>query len=66
LIANKISNNQDKLNWVIGGIFAVTAIVQLWRIFKKKDAVHRLGHPEEEKHQLEQKIIGMRGSDASK
>src|SRR5215470_8180941 len=40
LIANKISNNQHILNWVIGGIFAITAIVQLWRIFKKKDAVH--------------------------
>jgi len=59
LIANKISNNQHILNWVIGSIFAVTAIVQLWRIFKKKDAVHRLEHPEEEKHALEKKIIGM-------
>ena len=60
LIANKISNNQHILNWVIGSIFAVTAIVQLWRIFKKKDAVHRLEHPEEEKHALEKKIIGMK------
>jgi threonine/homoserine/homoserine lactone efflux protein len=47
LIANKISNNQDILNWVIGGIFGITAIIQLWRIFKKKDAVHKLEHPEE-------------------
>ena len=59
LIANKISNNQHVLNWVIGSIFAITAIVQLWRIFKKKDAVHRIGHPEEEKHELEKKIFGM-------
>jgi hypothetical protein len=28
-------------------VFAVTALIQLWRIFKKKDAVHQLGHPEE-------------------
>jgi hypothetical protein len=48
---------------VIGSIFAITAIVQLWRIFKKKDAVHRLGHPEEEKHELEKKIIGMKDVD---
>lgn len=59
LIANKINNNQHVLNWVIGSIFAITAIVQLWRIFKKKDAVHRIGHPEEEKHELEKKIFGM-------
>src|SRR5215510_3878129 len=63
LIANKISNNQHILNWVIGSIFAVTAIVQLWRIFKKKDAVHRIEHPEEEKHELEKKIIGMTDTD---
>jgi threonine/homoserine/homoserine lactone efflux protein len=59
LIANKISNNQHILNWVIGSIFAITAIVQLWRIFKKKDAVHRMEHPEEEKHGFEEKIMGM-------
>jgi threonine/homoserine/homoserine lactone efflux protein len=47
LIANKISNNQDILSWVIGGIFALTAIYQIWKILKKKDAVHKLEHPEE-------------------
>ena len=36
LIAKKISSNQHIMNWVIGGIFAVTGVVQLWRIFKKK------------------------------
>ena len=63
LIANKISSNQNILNWVIGSIFGVTAIVQLWRIFKKKDAVHRIEHPEEEKHELEKKIFGMNDND---
>jgi len=63
LIASKISNNQHILNWVIGSIFAITAIVQLWRIFKKKDAVHRIEHPEEEKHELEKKIFGMDDAD---
>jgi len=47
LIASKIKNNQHVLNWIIGAVFAVTALIQLWRIFKKKDAVHQLGHPEE-------------------
>ena len=59
LIAKKISSNQHIMNWVIGGIFAVTGVVQLWRIFKKKDAVHRMEHPEEEKHALGEKIIGI-------
>lgn len=47
LIANSIQNNQHILNWVIGGIFAVTAIIQLWRILKKKDTKHHIEHPEE-------------------
>ena len=47
LIASKISNNQHVLNWVIGGVFAITALIQLWRIFKKKDTTHQLDHPEE-------------------
>jgi threonine/homoserine/homoserine lactone efflux protein len=47
LIADKISSNQNILNWTIGGIFAVTALIQLWKIVKKKDAQHDLEHPEE-------------------
>jgi threonine/homoserine/homoserine lactone efflux protein len=47
LIAEKISNNQNVLNWIIGCIFAITAIIQLWKIIKNKDAHHDLEHPEE-------------------
>jgi threonine/homoserine/homoserine lactone efflux protein len=53
LIANKIHNNQDILNWVIGGIFAVTAVLQLIKILRKKDAVHQLEHPEELTEKIE-------------
>jgi len=53
LIASKINNNQHILNWVIGGIFAITALLQLWKIVKKKDAVHQIEHPEEITHKLE-------------
>src|ERR1051325_11668532 len=35
-VADKLSNNQHFLNWVIGGIFTLTAFIQLWRILKKK------------------------------
>lgn len=53
LIADKINTNQHILNWVIGGIFALTALIQLYKIIKKKDAHHDLEHPEELAHKLE-------------
>lgn len=56
LIANKINNNQHILNWVIGGIFALTGIIQLWRILGKKDIVHKMEHPEEATHHIEEQI----------
>ncbi len=56
LIANKISNNQHILNWVIGGIFTLTALLQLWKILKHKDAVHQLEHPEEMTGKIEEQM----------
>ena len=47
LIAKKINNNQHILNWVIGGIFAITALIQLWRMLTRKDPIHKMEHPEE-------------------
>lgn len=47
LIADKISNNQDIVYFIIGGIFTITAIIQLWKMRKKKDVEHQLDHPEE-------------------
>ena len=41
-IVDKISGSQQYLNWVIGGIFAFSAIVQLWRILTHKDAVKKI------------------------
>lgn len=56
LIASKINDNQHILNWVIGGIFALTAIIQAWKIWNNKDVVHKLEHPEEVTHQIEDQI----------
>jgi threonine/homoserine/homoserine lactone efflux protein len=53
LIASKISNNQHIINWIIGGIFGITAIIQLWRILKKKDIAHRIEHPDEVRSRIE-------------
>jgi len=56
LIVEKLNANQNMLSWVIGGIFAITAIIQMWRMFRKRDAVHQLEHPEEVTHGLEKRI----------
>jgi threonine/homoserine/homoserine lactone efflux protein len=58
LIANKINNHQNILNWVIGGIFAITALIQLYKMLTKKDVQHRIEHPENETNKLEEKMIG--------
>ncbi len=39
LMVSKLNANQNVLNYIIGGIFSITAIIQLWKMMKKKDAV---------------------------
>ena len=56
LMVDKLNANQHILSWVIGGIFTVTAIIQLIKILKRKDLVHKLEHPEEIIHNIEKKI----------
>ena len=56
LIADRIQNNQHVLNWIIGGIFAATALLQIWKISRKKDMVHRLEHPEEEAQKIGEQL----------
>jgi len=58
LVAEKLKSNQHILSWVIGGIFALTAVIQTWRIFKHKDAIHDLENPDEVTHKLEKKYVG--------
>ncbi len=42
-IVEKLNTNQNILNWVIGGIFALTAVIQFIRILMHKDALEKLG-----------------------
>lgn len=56
LIADKITRNQHVLNWVIGGIFAITAIIQMWKMWRKKDMVHQIEHPEEVTSHIEAQV----------
>ena len=39
---SKISGAQQYMHWVIGGIFALTALIQLYKIISHKDAVSKL------------------------
>lgn len=56
LIAKKINDNQHILNWVIGGIFTLTAIIQVWKMARKKDVIHKMEHPEDVTHKLEEQL----------
>jgi len=56
IVAGKLQNNHHVLNWVIGGIFLVTAIIQIWKMIRKKTTAHKFEHPEEVTHGLEEKI----------
>jgi threonine/homoserine/homoserine lactone efflux protein len=35
-LVSRIANSQQYLNWVIGSIFALTALITLWKILRKK------------------------------
>jgi len=41
-IVEKLDANQNILNWVIGSIFALTAVIQFIRILLHKDAVEKM------------------------
>ncbi|MFM8806730.1 MAG: LysE family translocator [Sphingomonadales bacterium] len=41
-VAYRIENNQQMLNWIIGGVFAFTAVLQLYRILRKKDTLQQI------------------------
>ncbi len=41
-IVAKLNANMNILNWVIGGIFALTAVIQLIKILMHKDAAEKL------------------------
>lgn len=56
LIAETINGNQMILNLVIGAIFTITAVIQLWKILQKKDAEHQLEHPEENRRKFEHQL----------
>lgn len=47
-VADKIHNSEQYINWVIGIIFTITALIQLWKILKHKDAVEKIHNIKDE------------------
>jgi len=47
-LVQRIANSQQYLNWVIGSIFAITALIQAIKMIRHKDAVHKFTHADEQ------------------
>ncbi len=43
-VVQRIAGSQQYLNWVIGSIFAITAIIQAIKMIRHKDAVYKFTH----------------------
>lgn len=56
LLAERLNASSTVMNYIIGTVFFITAIIQLIRIYRKKDPVHMMEHPEEITSALEDKI----------
>jgi len=48
LVVEKLNANQNTLNWIIGSIFTITTILQLWKMLSKKDAFQKIHDLKEE------------------
>jgi len=42
-IVEKLNGNQSLMNWIIGGIFAITSVIFLIKILMHKDAARKIG-----------------------
>ncbi|MBM3413658.1 MAG: lysine transporter LysE [Bacteroidetes bacterium] len=56
LVATTINNNQSIVSAVIGSIFLITAGLQLYKLFRNKDAAHRINQLDIEADQAGQQL----------
>ncbi|MER3463729.1 MAG: lysine transporter LysE [Chitinophagaceae bacterium] len=57
LMVDKLNANENLVQWIIGGIFTITAIVQAIKMYRRKRSmVEQLDHPEEITHGLENRL----------
>lgn len=54
---DRLNANQRALNWVIGGIFAITALILFYKMVRKKDAISEIDEPNIKDTQEKEKII---------
>lgn len=57
LLVDTLNSKQNVISWIIGGVFAITAIIQAWRMFKKKDVAHQIEHSAEDITEKQEKIV---------
>jgi len=56
LIADCFNNNQHMVNWIVGVIFAITALIQLWKMKKSTNVQHRMENPDGETKNFESRV----------
>ena len=60
LIVDKLNNNQHIIQYVIGTIFAITAIIMFWKMIRKKDAISEMKELEQSPVGSEESAVGSR------
>jgi len=50
-LISKILNGDHYINWFVGFVFLITALIQFIKLIKNKDAVNKLIHPENKEQQ---------------
>ncbi|MBS1910204.1 MAG: hypothetical protein JST03_10065, partial [Bacteroidetes bacterium] len=43
-----IKNSSQYINWVIGGVFTITALLQLWKMLQNKNAIKKMENIKDE------------------
>jgi threonine/homoserine/homoserine lactone efflux protein len=54
-MVSKIANSEHYLNWVLGSIFAITALIQLWKMMRKKKERYDDGEKEVQRKKTRRK-----------
>jgi threonine/homoserine/homoserine lactone efflux protein len=56
LMVDTLNAKQSVMNWIIGSIFGLTALIQIYKMIRHKDAVHHIEHPEEMAEKITKRI----------
>lgn len=56
LLVDNLNANQHLLNYIIGGIFAITALIQMWRMWKQRTMSNKIDDPRQITQGLEDSL----------